>query len=150
MNTRSRKKSALRGQHTVTTLEEKAELTQQVVKLNAKLWSIATEALHQLADFYQDLNQLTARLRQLHLSIEIAEVVQGLLTIEAHLKAMQELVRRHTSAPDPTSPSRTLPREDSAEEHRPSTGPEKRSAPRGGQRLRGAKSPAAGGRQRGV
>src|SRR5712692_9538440 len=33
---------------------------------------------------------------------------------------------------------------------RPSTGPEKRSAPRAGQRLRGEQSPAAGGRQRGV
>src|SRR5216684_485783 len=33
---------------------------------------------------------------------------------------------------------------------RPSTGPEKRSAQRAGQRLRGEQSPAAGGRQRGV
>jgi hypothetical protein len=41
-------------------------------------------------------------------------------------------------------------RADSAEGRRPSTGPEKRSAPRAGQRLRGEKSPAAGGRKRGV
>jgi hypothetical protein len=42
------------------------------------------------------------------------------------------------------------PRAYSAEGRRPSTGPEKRSAPRAGQRLRGAQSPAAGGRQREV
>jgi hypothetical protein len=43
-----------------------------------------------------------------------------------------------------------LLRADSAEGRRPSTGPEKRSAPRAGQRLRGEKSLAAGGRKRGV
>jgi hypothetical protein len=50
----------------------------------------------------------------------------------------------------PLSAARRPTRAYSAEGRRPSTGPEKRSAPRAGQRVGGEKSPAAGGRQRGV
>jgi hypothetical protein len=61
---------------------------------------------------------------------------------EAAVSQTRALVRER-SALSPT-------RADSAEGRRPSTGPEMRSAQRGGPRLRGVKSQAAGGRKRGV